>query len=38
MVRHLNVFMEHFELYPYRDRGKAPSLIGSAEAAQAMVR
>ncbi|MGW3625379.1 hypothetical protein [Streptomyces sp. NPDC000880] len=38
MVRHLNVYMENFELYPYPDRGKAPSLIGSVEAAQAMVR
>lgn len=26
MIRHMNVFMENFELYPYPDRGKAPTL------------
>jgi hypothetical protein len=37
MVRHMNVFMENLELYPYPDRGKAPVLDGSVEAARAMV-
>lgn len=26
MIRHMNVFMENFELYPYPPRGKAPGL------------
>ncbi|SFH68771.1 hypothetical protein SAMN05421678_12850, partial [Actinopolymorpha cephalotaxi] len=38
MVRHMNVFMEDFELYPYPPRGKAPVLDNSVEAAEAMVR
>ncbi|MET9021964.1 hypothetical protein ABZV93_18455 [Actinopolymorpha sp. NPDC004070] len=37
MVRHMNVFMEDFELYPYPTRGKAPVLDNSVEAAEAMV-
>ncbi|MGW0229452.1 hypothetical protein ACWDWO_14135 [Actinopolymorpha singaporensis] len=37
MVRHMNVFMEDFELYPYPPRGKAPVLDNSVEAAAAMV-
>ncbi|WP_147315738.1 CehA/McbA family metallohydrolase domain-containing protein [Asanoa ferruginea] len=38
MVRHMNVFMEHFELFPYPDRGTAPVLDNSVAAAQEMVR
>ncbi|HEV7710923.1 MAG TPA: hypothetical protein VGP16_22225 [Asanoa sp.] len=38
MVRHMNVFMEDFELFAYPDRGKAPVLDNSVAAAQEMVR
>ena len=38
MVRHLNVFMEDFELYTYPDTGKAPVLDSSVEAAKKAVR
>ncbi|MEV4539637.1 hypothetical protein AB0J82_38270 [Asanoa sp. NPDC049518] len=38
MVRHLNVYMEHFELFPYPDRGVAPVLDDSVAAAREMVR
>ncbi|MEV4620708.1 hypothetical protein AB0J74_18605 [Asanoa sp. NPDC049573] len=38
MVRHMNVFMEHFELFPYPDGGKAPKLDDSVAAAREMVR
>ncbi|SNS59349.1 hypothetical protein SAMN05421812_10141 [Asanoa hainanensis] len=38
MVRHLNVYMEHFELFPYADRGVAPVLDDSVAAAREMVR
>ncbi|MEV0797566.1 hypothetical protein AB0I34_07745 [Kribbella sp. NPDC050281] len=38
MVRHLNVFMENFELYPYPDQGKAPKLDGSVEGTEKVVR
>lgn len=38
MVRHLNVFMEHFELYPYPPTGKAPKLDNSVEGTEAVVR
>lgn len=37
MIRHLNVFMEDFELYPYEPRGKAPSLDRSVEAAERVI-
>jgi hypothetical protein len=37
MVRHLNVYMEKLELFPYPDRGKAPTLDNSTQAAQDMV-
>ena len=38
MVRHLNVFMEDFELYPYPPTGKAPVLDNSVAAAEKIVR
>ena len=38
MVRHINVFMEHFELYPYPDQGKAPSLDNSVEGTEKVVK
>ena len=38
MVRHLNVFMEEFELYPYPDRGKAPSLDNSVAGTEKVVK
>ncbi|GIF63086.1 hypothetical protein Ais01nite_11210 [Asanoa ishikariensis] len=38
MVRHLNVYMEDFELFPYPDRGTAPVLDDSVTAAREMVR
>lgn len=38
MVRHLNVFMEDFELYPYPPQGKAPSLDNSVEGIEKVVR
>ncbi|HVX44517.1 MAG TPA: hypothetical protein VHC49_11560 [Mycobacteriales bacterium] len=38
MVRHLNVFMADFELYPYPPRGQAPVMDDSAEATAAVVR
>jgi hypothetical protein len=38
MVRHLNVFMTDFELYPYPSRGKAPTLDDSVEGIEKVVR
>ncbi|GIF75106.1 hypothetical protein [Asanoa siamensis] len=38
MVRHMNVFMEHFALFPYPDRGTAPVKDNSVAAAREMVR
>lgn len=38
MVRHLNVFMEDFELYPYPPRGQAPVLDDTAEGTMEIVR
>lgn len=37
MVRHLNVFMERFELYPYPPTGKAPTLDNSVAGTEAVV-
>ncbi len=37
MVRHLNVFMTDFELYPYPPTDKAPSLDGSLAAAERVI-
>jgi hypothetical protein len=37
MVRHLNVYMEDFELYPYPPTATAPILDGSVAAAEHMV-
>jgi hypothetical protein len=38
LVRHLNVFMERLELYPYPPAQKAPVLDGSVAAAERVVR
>ncbi|GAA5033375.1 hypothetical protein [Actinopolymorpha pittospori] len=38
MVRHLNVFMKDFELYPYPPTGKAPTLDNSVEGIEKVVR
>lgn len=38
MVRHMNVFMEDFELYRYPPTGKAPTKDNSVEAAEAVAR
>ena len=38
MIRHLNVFMEDFELYTYPPTGKAPVLDDSVEAAKKAIR
>lgn len=38
MVRHLNVFMENFELYPYPPRGKAPTLDNTVAGIEKVVR
>lgn len=37
MVRHLNVYMENFELYPYPPRGKAPTLDNTVEGTEKVV-
>lgn len=37
MIRHLNVFMEDFELYTYPPTGKAPKLDNSVEAAERVI-
>lgn len=37
MVRHLNVYMENFELYPYPPRGKAPSLDNTVKGIETVV-
>lgn len=37
MVRHINVYMEDFELYPYPPRGKAPVLDNSVEGTREVV-
>jgi hypothetical protein len=37
MIRHLNVFMEDFELYTYPPTGKAPTLDNSVEAAERVI-
>ena len=38
MVRHLNVFMEDFQLYPYPPQGKAPTLDNTVEGIEKVVR
>ncbi|MGA8115488.1 MAG: hypothetical protein WCA46_17635 [Actinocatenispora sp.] len=38
MVRHLNIFMANFELYPYPPRGQAPSLDRSVAGTERVVR
>lgn len=38
MIRHMNAFMEDFELYPYPPTAKAPVLDNSVEAAERVVR
>ncbi|MBF8189741.1 hypothetical protein ITP53_29210 [Nonomuraea sp. K274] len=38
MIRHMNVYMEDFELYPYPDRGKAPVLDNSIEGIEKVVK
>ncbi|SDD14342.1 hypothetical protein SAMN04489747_0283 [Auraticoccus monumenti] len=37
MIRHMNVYMTDFELYPYPPTGKAPSLDPTVEGAQRVV-